>query len=156
MCVFLLKRSAPNRKLSRKLSVMDAGDDNDRKLPNIYPDASNTSSDYLRDLTFLNKKVITTHVNERDSILDNEMKRLQMMATTVEGFRRNRRLRKRTLSERFAVRQRFKRAVRRVIIILSMLEIHKIQVQRMLLKQSENWIHKTFKVSYFKMNYNLR
>lgn len=141
-----MKRSAPSRKLSRRLSHMNNTNDNDRKLPNIFPPDSTGSSDYLRDLTFLNKKVITTHVTERDNILDNEMKRLQLMATTVEDFRRNRRLRKRTLSERFAVRQRFKRAVRRVIIILSMLEIHKIQVQRMLLKQSENWIHRTFQV----------
>ena len=90
-----------------------------------------------------------TNVNERENLLDSEIKRLNMKATSIETIRRERRLRKRTLSERFAVRMRFKRAVRKLIIVLSLLEIHKIQVQRMLLKQCETWIHRTFQVTPF-------
>jgi hypothetical protein len=84
----------------------------------------------------------------RDYILTTEIKKIRAINTKSPSKIQNRKLKSSHLTEeeRIIIINRFKKATRKLIIILNMLEIHKIQVQRMLQEQTQHWMHKQFNV----------
>ena len=131
---FLRPRSAPKSGLKHfeksKTDLLDFTNENE----------------FQRELTQLIG--IKSDTTTRDLILNTEINKIRAMDRTYSSKIRTLKQKSSMLSEdeKAAVLSRFKRNVRKVVVILKMLEIHKIQMQRMLQKETEHWIHKQFSV----------